>query len=125
MHMHPQCRLSSTHFLCFIFRAYQTLPEFYLSLPLKYNKFSTTNFFPMCVRVVQYLSIIYLWQYRLTVAVREKFSARSKTRGSSHTIGKKILRDRGARGSVPPNPPPPPPPTSGADLEIMKGGGHQ
>ena len=29
-------------------------------------------------------------QYRLTVAVSEKFSARLKTKGSSHTIGKNI-----------------------------------
>ena len=28
-------------------------------------------------------------QYRLTVAVSEKFSARLKTKGSSHTLGKK------------------------------------
>ena len=30
-------------------------------------------------------------QYRLTVAVSEKFSARLKTKGSSHTIGKKYI----------------------------------
>ena len=56
-------------------------------------------------------------QYRLTVAVSEKFSARLKTKGSSHTIEKIFFflgiagppLCRRARGSVPPYPPPPPP----------------
>ena len=81
----------------------QTLPEFYLSL--KYYKYSTT--IPFASGLCS--------QYRLTVAVSEKFCARSKTKGSSHTIGKKKFLGiagpplcRGARGSVPPYPPPPP-----------------
>ena len=41
------------------------------------------------------------------LAVSEKFSARWKTKGSSHTIGKKYY-SQGSRGNEPPPPPPPP-----------------
>ena len=78
---------------CLIFRAYQTLPEFYLSLTIKISLLRI--YFPMFCqdRAVQTNS-----GRPLTTPVSEKFSARSKTKGSSHTIGKKkiILRDRGA-----------------------------
>ena len=73
--------------------------------------FSTTNFFPH----VRQDCAVQTNSGRL--AVSEKFSARSKTKGSSHTIGKKKvflgiagpLLCRGARGIVPLTPPPPPP----------------
>ena len=78
---------------CFIFRAYQTLPGFHLSLTIKIQYILYDEFFS---HVCQDCAV---QTNSGRLAVSEKFSARSKTKGSSHTIGKYIyinLRDRGA-----------------------------
>ena len=69
---------------CFIFRAYQTLPGFHLSLTIKIQYILYDEFFS---HVCQDCAV---QTNSGRLAVSEKFSARSKTKGSSHTIGKNI-----------------------------------
>ena len=76
-----------------IFRTYQTLPEFYLSLTIKYNKFSiTTNFFSHVCQdcAVQTNS------GRLAVSENSVLDRRRKGRRTQLEKIYIILRDRGA-----------------------------